>query len=134
MLKMPLTIYRQMIDHSLEGFPLEVCGILGGLNYAISAIYRMTNTDASAKHFRMDPREHANVMEELRRRGLEMVAFYHSHPAGPPHPSAEDVRLAFYPDVITVIISLHEQGRPLAQAFFIRDGLSEAIEIQVLKD
>jgi len=133
-LKMPRTIYRQMADHSLEGSPLEVCGILGGLNYAISAIYPMTNIDASAKHFRMDPREHANVMEDLWRRGLEMVAFYHSHPAGPPHPSAEDVRLAFYPDVITVIVSLHEQGRPLAQAFFIRDGLSEAVEIQVLRD
>lgn len=134
MLKIPQTIYRDMVDHSLQGSPSEVCGILGGLNFAISAIYRMTSTDASAKHFRMDPREHANVMEDLRRRGLEMVAFYHSHPAGPPHPSAEDVRLAFYPDVITVIVSLHEQGRPLARAFFIRDGLSEAVEIQVLRD
>ncbi|MRR56027.1 MAG: M67 family peptidase [Deltaproteobacteria bacterium] len=134
MLRMPQTIYCDMVDHSREGFPLEVCGILGGKDSTISAIYRMTNADASDKHFKMNPREHGDVMADLWRRGLEMVAFYHSHPAGPPYPSTEDIRLAFYPDVITVIVSLHEPDRPLAQAFFIRGGLVEEVEIQLLRD
>jgi proteasome lid subunit RPN8/RPN11 len=82
----------------------------------------------------MNTCEHGDVMNDLLRSGLEMVAFYHSHPAGPPYPSAEDIRLAFYPDVITVIVSLHEPGRPLAQAFYIRAGLVEKVEIHVLRD
>jgi proteasome lid subunit RPN8/RPN11 len=37
-----------------------------------------------------------------------MVAIYHSHPHTIPFPSEKDVRLAFYPDVAYIIISLKD--------------------------
>ena len=56
MIKIPQNIYDDIIAHAKKGFPLEVCGILGGLDGVVSEIYPMTNTEASNEHFMMDPR------------------------------------------------------------------------------
>ena len=132
MLKIPEKIYLEIIDHAREGFPLEICGILGGNGDTLSAIYRMVNTDAKSDHFMMDPREQISVMKDLRLKELEMTAFYHSHPEGPAYPSAEDIRLAFYPDVYSLIISLEEPDSPALNAFKISDGRVETIALEVI--
>ncbi len=132
MLKIPQSIYDDLIAHALEGLPLEVCGILGGMNGNVSAVYRMTNTDASPEHFMMDPREQIDVMKDLRCRGLEMTAFYHSHPTGPEHPSAEDIRLAFYPDVYSVIVSLAAPAKPVLKSFTISNGQVMPVAIEIM--
>ena len=87
MIIIPKATYDDMITHAQEGFPLEVCGILGGIYDTVSANYRMTNTDASNEHFMMDPREQFAVVKDLRAKGLTMLAIYHSHPETPARPS-----------------------------------------------
>ena len=131
MLKIPQHIYADMIAHATEGFPLEVCGILGGRGDTVSAIYRMTNTDQSNEHFMMDPREQFAVVKELRTNGLEMSAIYHSHPETPARPSEEDIRLALTPGVSHVIVSLAAAGQPVARSFKIHDGIVEAEELVI---
>lgn len=133
-LKIPQSIFEALIDHARQESPLEACGILGGKSPAIYAIYRLSNAAASAKRFFLDPHEHAEVMRDLLQKDMETVAFYHSHPAGPSHPSAEDVRLAYYPEVASVIISLEDRERPEIKAFFIRDGLIEPVAMEVKKN
>lgn len=132
-LKIPQSIIDALITHAKEEFPLEACGILGGNDGSISRIYRLSNAVASALAFRIDPHEHAEVMRDLLQKNLEMAAFYHSHPKGPSRPSVEDIRLAFYPEVITLIISLENWECPLVQAFFIRDGQVEPVPVEVLQ-
>jgi [CysO sulfur-carrier protein]-S-L-cysteine hydrolase len=132
MLNIPEKIYQDIIDHARQGLPLEICGILGGNGDTVSAIYRMVNTDAKSDHFMMDPREQISVMKDLRLKQLEMTAFYHSHPEGPAYPSAEDIRLAFYPDVYSLIISLEKPDSPALNVFKISDGLVETITLEVI--
>lgn len=108
MLKIPAAIHDALISHAREGFPLEVCGILGGEGETVSAIYRMTNSDASNEHFTMEPKEQFATIKDLRAKGLTMLAIYHSHPETPARPSQEDIRLAVTPDVSHLIISLAE--------------------------
>ena len=122
MLKITQEIHDAIISHAKEGFPLEVCGILGGRDGAVSAIYRMTNTDASNEHFTMAPKEQFAVVKDLRAKGLEMSAIYHSHPETPARPSAEDIRLGLTPDVSYVIVSLAEPDRPVLKSFKIDAG------------
>lgn len=122
MLKIPQHIYDDLIAHAREGFPLEVCGILGGKEGTVVACYRMTNTDRSNEHFMMDPHEQFAVVKELRAKGLEMSAIYHSHPETPARPSEEDIRLALTPGVSHVIISLAIAGQPVARSFKIDGG------------
>lgn len=133
-LKIPQSMSEALIAHAREEFPFEACGILGGMGRTVSAVYRLTNAAASATHFQLDPHEHAEVMRDLLQRDMETVAFYHSHPAGPYHPSAEDVRLAYYPEVVTVIISLEDRNRPSLSAFLISNGNIDPVAIEVVKD
>lgn len=132
MLKIPQAIYNDIIAHAREGFPLEVCGILGGNDGVVSACFRMTNTDASNEHFMMDPREQFGVVKELRARGLAMAAIYHSHPESPARPSAEDIRLALTPDVSYVIVSLVEPTAPVLRSFRITAGQVEAEAVEIV--
>lgn len=115
-----------MIAHARWDYPLEVCGILGGVGKTVSHLYAIYNLNQSPTRFEMDPEEQFQAMMELEDKGLEMLAFYHSHPNGPDHPSPTDVAQAYYPDVIHFIISLRDGARPALRAFTIRQGIIKA--------
>jgi [CysO sulfur-carrier protein]-S-L-cysteine hydrolase len=131
MLTIPQQIYDDIIAHAREGFPLEVCGILGGRDGVVAAIYRMTNTDQSNEHFMMEPKEQFAVVKDLRAKGLEMTAVYHSHPETPARPSAEDIHLALTPGVSHVIVSLADQATPVLKSFKIASGTVTAEEVAI---
>ena len=131
MIMIPKAIYDDMITHAQEGFPLEVCGILGGVGDTVSANYRMTNTDASNEHFMMEPKEQFAVVKDLRAKGLAMLAIYHSHPETPARPSEEDIRLALTPDVSYLIISLADVNKPEIKSFKIVSGNVEVETIEI---
>ncbi len=132
MLRMPRYIGDAIIAHASEGFPLEVCGILGGNDGVVSSFSRMTNTDRSNEHFMMEPREQFAVMKELRAKGLELLAIYHSHPESPARPSTEDIRLALTPNVSHVIVSLMEPDKPVLKSFRIIAGRVEPEKVDYL--
>ena len=134
MLQMPMPIYERMIGQAREGFPFEVCGILGGRGNIVSAIYPMTNTDASHDHFMMDPREQFSVVKALRSQELEMLAVYHSHPATPARLSDEDIRLALTPDISYVIVSLADPSAPEVRSFRIADKKVDSEELRIIHD
>lgn len=130
MLLITKNIHDDLVAHAKEGFPLEVCGILGGTGESVSAIYRMTNTDASNEHFMMDPKEQFTVVKDLRSKGLSMLAVYHSHPETPARPSEEDIRLALTPGVSHVIISLADALQPVVKSYKIDQG---EVSLEVLE-
>jgi [CysO sulfur-carrier protein]-S-L-cysteine hydrolase len=132
MLKIPRAIYDDLIAHAREGFPLEVCGILGGREGAVERTFRMTNVDASNEHFTLEPREQFAVAKQLRAAGLEMLAVYHSHPESPARPSAEDIRLALTPGISHVIISVMDRERPVLRSFKIDDGVVTAEDVEIV--
>lgn len=131
MLRIPKNIHDDIIAHAKEGFPLEVCGILGGKVGVISAIYRMTNTDQSNEHFMMDPKEQFAVIKALRSQGLEMLAIYHSHPETPARPSEEDIRLALTPGVSYIIASLDDSAETAVKSFRISGGTVQPEPIEI---
>ncbi len=131
MLRIPASIYDDLVAHAREGFPLEVCGILGGTGDTVSAIYRMVNTDASNEHFMMEPKEQFSVVKDLRAKGLAMLAIYHSHPETPARPSVEDIRLALTPGVSYIIISLADPAKVDIKSFHIEAGNVEPEVIEV---
>ena len=122
MLKIPLHIHDDIVTHAREGFPLEVCGIVGGRDGVVTALFRMTNTDQSNEHFTMAPKEQFAVVKELRARGLEMLGIYHSHPETPARPSEEDIRLAHTPGVSYLIVSLADASTADLRSFRITGG------------
>ena len=134
MLQILRSIFERMIGQAREGFPFEICGILGGKDGVVSAIYPMTNTDASREHFIMEPREQFAVVKGLRSQQLEMLAVYHSHPATPARPSDEDIRLALTPDISYVIVSLADPYTPEVRSFKITERRVGSEELRIIPD
>lgn len=131
MVEIPKEILAAVISHAQSGFPLEVCGILGGNGQVVASHHPMTNTDASNDHFMMDPKEQFAVVKALRASGEEMLVIYHSHPESPARPSQEDIRLALTPNVHHLIVSLEARDKPVAKAFRINGGVVEPVEIVI---
>jgi proteasome lid subunit RPN8/RPN11 len=124
MMRVPETIFKKMVDHALREAPLECCGMLVGKGKTVHRIYEMRNADRSRVSYFMAPEEQLEVLMEIERDGLNLVAIYHSHPHTIPFPSEKDVRLAFSPDVAYIIISLKDGGTSVKGFRMGKDAIS----------
>lgn len=129
MIIIPKNIIEGIIEQAQRELPDEACGLLVGKENEASKQYPLTNIDHSPEHFSFDPAEQFRVLREARKDGLRIIANYHSHPESPARPSKEDIRLAYDPDIIYVILSLQNKQNPVIKAFKINDGHSEEISI-----
>jgi len=114
--------WAAMQDHLLSVLPAEGCGLLAGAGGYSTAVYPVDNLLNSPTRFQMDPQQQAMAFMELDRLGWDVLAIYHSHPAGPPRPSQTDVAEFYYPDSFVLIWAPGPDGWDCS-AFTIRDGL-----------
>ena len=130
-LTIPQAVFRQMLTAAQAAAPLEACGLLAGLGTRVAKCYTLTNADASPEHFSMKPEEQFAAVKDMRTMRLNMLGIWHSHPASPARMSAEDMRLAYTPDVVYVILSLAGPGAPHTRAFEVRDNIAHEIPVSI---
>ena len=132
MITIPKKIYEAMIRHSKECYPSEACGILAGKTRARNDyFFPMRNMDVSSISYFMDPKEQLRVFKEMRELEVEMTGIFHSHVASQAYPSQKDVRLAFYPNVSYLIVSLADMENPALRSFTIQDEIVVEEEIKI---
>lgn len=120
MIKISKMVFDSMVDHAKLGFPNEACGLLAGADRdAASDFYPMKNVDEASVSYFMDPKEQLQVFKAMREKKIELRGIFHSHVASEAFPSQKDVRLAFYPDVSYLIISLTNMQEPVLRSFRI---------------
>lgn len=98
-----------MIAHAREVAPAECCGLVGGTAEQLArTIYRLRNvTSHPERAYEAAPEDLFAAQRQMRDRGEELLAIYHSHPrAADPSPSETDVRLAYYPSATYLIVGL----------------------------
>ncbi len=112
----------QMYAHAREVEPNECCGLIGGVERTARSVYRMRNVSREALvAYEAAPEDIFDAQRQMRFRGEELLAIYHSHPrSSDPTPSETDVRLAYYPSAIYFIIGL-ETDEPTMRAFRISE-------------
>jgi proteasome lid subunit RPN8/RPN11 len=111
---------ESIVAHSREAAPAECCGLLlGGQAGVVEAVRTRNIADEPASRFVVDPKDHFDGRRDARRRGLDVVGFYHSHPGSPATPSETDRAEASYPDHLYLIVSL--AGDPPDVALFRLD-------------
>ena len=105
--------YDDVVRHAYEGGEAEVCGVLAGTRgeadepAVVSDARRAENVAGRPQiRYRIDPEEQLELIEAIEGDGLEVVGFYHSHPAGPPRSSETDAARATWPDRSYVICAL----------------------------
>lgn len=131
MIRIPTHIYDGIVAQAYAELPNEACGLLVGKEGEVVKQHALTNIDHSPEHFSFDPAEQFQVFRSARADSLEIIANYHSHPETPSRPSVEDIRLAYDPNILYLIVSLAAEI-PVLKAFSIQNGVSMEIPIEVL--
>ncbi len=111
--------------------PREICGLLlGHVSGQVTEAVEILNTaSAPERAFRMDDHALARTLTTLPASGLELLAFYHSHPHSDPRPSTLDISEWAYPDTAMVIIGLHPS--PAFTAWSVRYGEVTPVDLVI---
>ena len=112
----------EIITRARSAVPNECCGLIGGGNGEARSIYPLRNVAPHSQvSYEAAPEELFAAQRLMRERGEELLAIYHSHPrAEEPLPSEADVRLAYYPEAIYLIVGLAGKT-PALRAFVISE-------------
>ncbi|MDP9277338.1 MAG: M67 family metallopeptidase [Actinomycetota bacterium] len=131
-MRVPRQMVEEMIAHAREEAPNECCGMIGGADGSATTVYRSINAEASPLRYSLDASDQFRIMQEMEKRGEELVGIYHSHTASAAYPSQTDVNLAAYPDAVYVIVSLEDPENPDVRGFWIRDGQIDEADLDVV--
>lgn len=96
---MTLEVTRQaleaMVAAAALSAPEEVCGLLLGRDGRVTEARAAANVALDkSRRFEIDPQALIDAHRAERRDGPQLLGYFHSHPAGPPEPSATDREMA----------------------------------------
>ena len=125
--------WDQMREHVQQALPEEACGLVGGTKDISEVVYTVLNDLKSPVRFRMNAHEQVQALLRIEESGLDLLAIYHSHPAGPAHPSQTDLDEFAYPAVPYLILHLQD-GVWHCHAFSLGMGIFNEIPFAVLEE
>ena len=83
--------FDAILAHAAATQPEEACGLLlGGGQRILEARAAANVVPDKVRHFEIDPQALIDAHRAERSGGPELIGYYHSHPVGPPEPSATD--------------------------------------------
>jgi proteasome lid subunit RPN8/RPN11 len=103
----PPRIIAGLRRHAAATLPSECCGALAGTSadarLDLRAMIPLDNEDPAPGTYRIEARTVRRLERQATDAGVELLGFYHSHPAGTAEPSAADLELAC-PGYVYVIV------------------------------
>ncbi len=125
MLKLTQTDYDALRTHGEETYPHECCGILlghAGEGNEVVEIMRAgnTRTDSAHNRYHIAPQELIAAQRTGRKKGLDIVGFYHSHPDHPAQWSTTDFAEAHWYGCSYVITAIAQGKAEVTNAFLLR--------------
>jgi proteasome lid subunit RPN8/RPN11 len=141
-LLLPQELYAAMVSQAVAELPNECCGLLAGqlvpargsasqgeerslIGHVVQR-YPLVNAAASPREYLSDPHSMFAAVRDMRRRDIDILAVYHSHPTSEPVPSQTDLERNWWPGVISLIVSL-KRAEPAVRAWWLMaDSYHEA--------
>ena len=117
--------------HARAQAPREACGLIAGTHGRATDIVPVNNVSPTSEtHYELDHKQQAEAMMDFHKRGLDLIAIYHSHPKDPPVPSQTDIHNATYPKAAYLIVSLQNNHADLA-AWQIQAPIVDRIPLHI---
>lgn len=149
MIRIDAATWDALCQHAQEIFPDECCGAILTRD-GKAEVRRITNIqntmhakdpetyprDARIAYL-MEPKELLAVIQEADKSGVELTAFYHSHPNHDAYFSAEDKLQAMfddepsYPDTAYIVISIYDREVRTMKAFGWNEPQKDFVEIEL---
>ncbi len=120
-LRIPRKLCDQIVAQAFAELPNECCGLLGGRILPserpetdvqvgeVLCCYPLVNAAASPVEYLSDAHGMFAAMRDMRRREIDVLAVYHSHPTSAPRPSRTDLERNYSEEVVNLIISLQSR-------------------------
>jgi proteasome lid subunit RPN8/RPN11 len=118
-LLVPRNLLDALVAQALAEQPNECCGLLAGKREGpaeaeksaggvarVVERFPLVNALASPVRYESDGPSMLRAHRDMRARGLDILAVYHSHPTSDPVPSRTDLACNYYPGVVHLIVSL----------------------------
>lgn len=125
------SLLQEMIAYVDQHAPLEACGVLAGKEARAEKMIGVLNQAQSPVRFVMDPYEQLHAFDWIDSHDLELVAIFHSHPAGPETVSSTDISEAAYAVVHVVLSRTGAQWS--AHGFWIENGKATEVKLQITR-
>ena len=115
MLRIDRAPWREMVEHAEATYPNECVGVMLGLSLdegkSVQTALRMENVNPGSQRerYELDSRDLLAADAEARRRGLDVIGIYHSHPDCDAYFSQTDLKNSC-PWYSFVVLSV-QQGR-----------------------
>ena len=140
-IELPAAIRDAIVAHARAEAPNEACGLIVGDRPAADggrALRWVATANRAASPFRyeIDPNALLRLTIETDAADEAFWAIVHSHTHSPAVPSPTDLRLAFYPDAVYILVSLDPaeadpvSGAESVRAWRIVDGASHEVEVR----
>ncbi len=121
----------EMIQSINADLPNESCGLLAGSKNQSLKVFPITNILKNPVRYQMDPEQQIKALIEIEENDFDLLAIYHSHPAGPAIPSLTDVAEAMYPESVFLIFSPGSDQWNF-RGFMIQQGDVQEVQISVI--
>ena len=132
----PRKLINQILEQAQQSPDKEICGLLSSRNSnsrnQLTNCYPVKNASTEPDHrYLMDPRQQVDAFRNMRERGEELYAIYHSHPESSASPSAEDLRPASYHEALHIIFSMSTRGTLQLRGFRLKADSATAVDIAI---
>ena len=121
LLRIPSSIYTDMLAYCVEQNPAEACGLLisaAKSPHLITELLPLTNVSDTPEHaFTVDPEQWIKTLFTVEQQGSTITGLFHSHPYGAALPSQADLRGLWHTVPSHWIISLQHKQTPIVAAF-----------------
>lgn len=129
-LSLSQALLDELIQYVEQHVPLEACGLLAGHENQAELMIGVLNQAQSPVRFVMDPYEQLQAFDWIDEHEFDLVAIFHSHPAGPETVSETDIAEAAYA-VVHIVLSPHE-AQWQARGFWIEEKQTYEVDLHVL--
>ena len=121
--RIPETMYTEMVTHIIAGYPDEACGLLASKGGQVVKNYPTANAAEHPDDFsEIDPQELLHISNDIDEYDGEMYSYYHSHPKSEAYPSPRDKEWAKRNKLYYIIFShQYYPEPPYARVFLVND-------------
>ena len=118
-----------------RNYPLECCGLLVGTNTSERKVVEVRqvenkNTDRTHDRYEIEGKEFMKVDKEAKKKGLQIIGIYHSHPDHPAVPSAFDTEHA-WTGYSYLIIAIEKREKIDVKAWVFNDEKKQFEEEEI---
>lgn len=134
-------VLEEIRQHGADAYPKEGCGFLLGTVTAdgenrVTTVRRAENRHPNrpSRRYQLTADDYRTADQAARKRKLDVVGVYHSHPDHPARPSETDLKQATFPGYTYVIVSVQDGTPEQVTAWTLASDRSEFTRERIHRD